>query len=177
MLCEFSAKVEINGQAWCVMIVFQSTQPQGPKIPTFCTAGNVTQAIKQKVNTKSVWTITVFSNQFIDRLRHGRQSEAPLVLPISHPCSDEHWGFRWLWAGQICNLGTPYPTPSSIPRRRLRVTEYNQGGIARHVVARPSLCHRICRGRNDTRRTSELFSSKRCYDVASTAPMPILPEK
>ena len=27
----------------------------------------------------------------------------------SHPCSDEHWGFRWLWAGRICNLGTPYP--------------------------------------------------------------------
>ena len=162
MLCEFSAKVEINGQAWCVMIVFQSTQPQGPEIPTFCTAGNVIQAIKQKVNTKSVWTITVFSKQFIDRLRHGRQSEAPFVLPIYHPCSDEHWGFRWLWAGQICNLGN---------------TEYNQGGIARHVVARPSLCHRICRGRNDTLRTSELFSSKRCYDVASAAPMPILPEK
>ena len=66
VFCQCSAKLERNGQGWCVMVVFQSTQPQGPEIPTFCTAGTVTQAIKQKVNTKSVWTITAFSNQFID---------------------------------------------------------------------------------------------------------------
>ena len=107
-----------------------------------------------------------------DRLRHGRQSEAALVLPKSHPCSEEHWGFRWLWPGRICNLGTPYPTPSPIHHRRLRVAEYSQGGIARHVVARPSLCHRICRGQNNTHRMSELFSSKRCYDVAHSWNVP-----
>ena len=45
-----------------------------------------------------------------DRLLHGRQREAPLVLPKSHPCSYEHLGFRWLWPGWICNLGTPWHT-------------------------------------------------------------------
>ena len=35
VFCEFSAKLERNGQAWSVMVVFQSTPPQGPEIPTF----------------------------------------------------------------------------------------------------------------------------------------------
>ena len=34
------------------MVVFQITQSQCPEIPTFCTDGTVTQAMKQKVNTK-----------------------------------------------------------------------------------------------------------------------------
>ena len=61
------------------MVVFQNTQPQSPEIQTFCAAGTVTQAIKQKVNKQKLNNDNTITVSNVWSHHHLPQ----LLLPLS----------------------------------------------------------------------------------------------